>query len=303
MRIFLTGASGYIGLHILRELLTAGHEVTVLVRSPTKLGSFVHAPKLRIVTADLAQEERVSQALEGNQICVHAALLWGDPGAELELRDTVVAAKLFAAAGRAGITRCIFISSVSVHRPFIGEMSEDDRLSVTDLYGATKAAGELFLRAACAEYHMTGIVIRPGPVVGPPAFAAASFRSDRRLAEMVVAAMEAHPLEVVAGDGRQFSDVVAVAKVARLLTCIENPHPTYLCIGREILTWEWIARKVVEFACSPSEVRVLPSMGEPPIPRFCTARIEQLLGGPTDARGALMAHILHLVQSSRQPVN
>src|SRR5229473_3724686 len=112
MRIFLTGASGYIGLHILRELLTAGHEVTALVRSPTKLGPFVHAAKLRIVTADLVQEDRVLQALEEHQVCVHAALLWGETGAEFELRDTVVAAKLFAAAGRAGIARCIYISSV-----------------------------------------------------------------------------------------------------------------------------------------------------------------------------------------------
>jgi UDP-glucose 4-epimerase len=297
MRIFLTGASGYIGLHVLGELLTAGHEVTAIVRTPTKLGSFVHAPRLKIVAADLEQEDRVSQALEGHQICIHAALLWGDPGAELELQDTVVVAKLFAAAGRAGIERCIFISSVSVHRPFTGEMSEDCRLSATDLYGATKAAGELFFRAACAEHNMTGIVIRPGPVVGPPAFAKASFRSDRRLEGMVGAAMEARPIEVVAGDGRQFSDVAAVAKVARLLTCKENPHPTYICVDQAILTWEWIAREVVACVNSPSQVCVLPSMEKYPVPRFSTARIDQLLGCPTDSRGALMAHILHLVKT------
>ena len=161
MRIFLTGASGYIGLHILHELLTAGHEVTALVRSPAKLGRFVEASKLRVVTADLAQENRISEALDGHEVCVHAALLWGEPGTELELPDTIVAAKLFDAAGRAGILRCIFISSVSVHRPFNDEMDEEDQLSSTDYYGATKAAGEMFLRAACAEHHMTGIVIRP----------------------------------------------------------------------------------------------------------------------------------------------
>jgi hypothetical protein len=34
----MTGAGGYIGLHILRELLKAGHEVPAVVRSPEKLG-------------------------------------------------------------------------------------------------------------------------------------------------------------------------------------------------------------------------------------------------------------------------
>lgn len=299
MRILLTGAGGYIGLHIVRELLTDGYEVTALVRSPGKLGPFIDAPGLKIVTADMEQEARIVQTLEGHQVCVHAALLWGEPGTELELRDTVVAAKLFDAAGRAGVARCIFISSVAVHRPFTGEMSEDYRLSATDIYGATKAASEIFLRAACAEHHMTGIVIRPGPVVGPPAFAAGSFRSDRRLAGMVAAAQEARPLEVVAGDGRQISDVATVAKATRLLAGIENPHPTYICVDRAVLTWEWIARTVVACLDSRSEVRVLPSMASGPIPRFCTERIEELLGGPTDARDALVAHIYRLAQASQ----
>src|SRR5262245_10375167 len=181
MRTFLTGAGGYIGLHILRELLEAGHQVTTLVRSPAKLGPFAPHPRLSVVETDLEHEARIAQVLPGHNVCVHAALIWGDPGSELELRDTAVAAKLFDAAGRVGLTRCIYISSAAVHRPFSNEMCEDDCLSTTDLYGATKAAGELFLRAACAGYEMTGVVVRPGPVVGPPAFAGGSFRSHDRI--------------------------------------------------------------------------------------------------------------------------
>ncbi|MFO0579673.1 MAG: NAD-dependent epimerase/dehydratase family protein [Polyangia bacterium] len=98
---------------------------------------------------------------------MHAALIWGEPGSELELRDTAVAAKLFEAAGQAVVGRCLFISSVAVHHPFTAEIREEDRLSSTDLYGATKAAGELFLRAACAEHGMTG-GIHPGPPASPP---------------------------------------------------------------------------------------------------------------------------------------
>ncbi|QND66398.1 NAD(P)-dependent oxidoreductase [Mesorhizobium loti] len=298
MRIFLTGASGYIGLHVLCELLTAGHEVTALVRSPLKLGSYAHAPNLRIVTADLARQHQVLRALAGHHVCVHVALVWGQPDEELELRDTVFSAKLFDAAGKAGIARCIFMSSVAVHRPFAEEMSDDERLSATDYYGATKAAGELFLRAACTEHQMTGIVIRPGPVVGLPAFSGGSFRSDHRLAGMVASAMEARPLEVLAGDGRQLSDVATVAKVTRMLASADNPHPVYICVDRAIFTWEWIAQKIVACVGSSSEVRVLPPIGERPIPRFCPARIEELLGGPSDASGALTEHILHLMQSS-----
>ena len=298
IRTFLTGATGYIGLQILRELLEAGHQVTVLVRSVGKLGSFSQHPQVTVVETDLKSEARLAQALQGHDVCVHAALIWGDPGSELEMLDAAVSAKLFEAAGSSGVTRCIYISSVAVHRPFSGEMSEDDSLSATDLYGATKAAGELSLRAACARHEMTGVVVRPGPVVGLPAFAGGSFRTHNRISEMVVAATEGRPIEVARHEGRQFSDVSMVARVVRLLTGTVNPHPAYICVDRHIITWERVARIVVGYLNSPSQVVVLPHDTQDPIPRFRTERLERLYGGPADAEEALRAHIRHVARTS-----
>ncbi len=294
MRTFLTGAGGYIGLHIVRKLLDDGQHVTAVVRSPEKLGPFARDPRLQVVEADLEDESRIAAALPGHDTCVHAALIWGEPGSELELRDVAATAKLFDAAGSAGLARCIYLSSAAVHRPFTGVMCEEDRLSTTDLYGATKAAGELFLRAACARHRMTGVVVRPGPVVGPPAFPAGSFRSPDRLVEMMRAAVEGRPVVTVRGEGRQFSDVSTVARAVRLLTRKVNPHPTYTCVDRDVLTWERVARMVVACLQSPSSVRVAPRENPAPIPRFRTDRIEDLLGGPSNAAGALLEHIRQL---------
>jgi nucleoside-diphosphate-sugar epimerase len=210
------------------------------------------------------------------------------------MRDTAVSAKLFEASGRVGLERCIYISSAAVHRPFSGEMSEDDGLSATDLYGATKAAGELFLRATCAESQMKGVVVRPGPVVGPPAFAGGAFRSNDRLAEMVAAATEGRPIKVELADGRQFSDVAAVARAVSLLTGMDDPDPAYICVDREVITWERVARLAIECLGSSSEIRVVPNEGQGSTPRFRTARFERLIGGPSDARRALAEHIRYL---------
>lgn len=278
----------------MRDLLDAGQEVTAVVRSPGKLGPFREHPRLRIVEADLEDGARLADALPGHDACVHAALLWGDPRTELDVRDVAVAAKLFDAAGSAGLKRCITLSSAAVHRPFSGEMSEDSGLRATDLYGATKAAGELFLRAACAVHPMTGVVVRPGPVVGPPAFAGGSYRSHDRIAEMVAAAAEGRPIEAERDDGRQFSDVSTVAKLVRLLTAAPDPHPAYLCVDRDIITWERVAHLVVECLSSTSEVRVVSKAPEREIPRFRTDRLERLTGEPAHAERALMAHIHHL---------
>jgi UDP-glucose 4-epimerase len=286
----------------LRELLEAGQHVTAAVRSPGKLGPFGQHPRLQVVETDMEDDARIVQVLPGHNVCVHAALIWGAPGSELELRDTAVTAKLFDAAGRAGLTRCLYISSVAVHRPFSSEMCEDDCLSTTDPYGATKAAGELFLRSACAGYHMTGVVVRPGPVVGAPAFLKGAFHTDDRITKMVADASEGRLIEAVRGEGRQFSDVSTVARVVRLLTTAENPHPTYICVDRDVITWERVARLVVGCLNSLSEVRVLPRDTQGPIPLFRTERLERLTGGPSGAEAALLAHIRHLASATEAHV-
>jgi UDP-glucose 4-epimerase len=289
----VTGAGGYIGLHVVRHLVEDGQDVTAVVRSVGKLGPFARNSRVRVVETDLAREPRFAHLLAGHDVCVHAAVIWGDPGSELELRDTAVAAKLFDAAGTARVKRCIYLSSVAVHRPFRGVMDEDSCLSGTDSYGATKAAGELFLRAACATHQMSGVVVRPGPVVGPPAFAAGSFRSDNRIADMVVAASAGHPIDAGRGEGRQFSDVSMIATVVCTLTHRVDPYQSYICVDRNVITWERVAQLVVRTLNSPSQVRVRPTETET-IPRFRTERCEELYGSPAHAESALSAHIRHL---------
>ena len=291
MRTLLTGASGYLGSHIARALLEDGQRVTAVVRSAAKLGPLVNDSRLEVVEADLEDHSRFGALMEGHDTCVHAALIWGAPGTELELRDVATTAQLFEAAGRAGLRRCLFVSSAAVHRPFAPEMTEEDRLSTADIYGATKAAGELFLRAACERHQMTGVVIRPGPIVGPPAFESGPLHTPEALARFVREATEGRPITVTRGDGRQFSAVASVAKAVRLLTREEHLHPTWLCVDRELITWERVASMVVECLGSSSRVEVVAPATLAPTPRFRTERIERLLGGPTDAAGSLMEHL------------
>jgi UDP-glucose 4-epimerase len=298
MRTLLTGASGYVGLHVVRALLEDGQDVTALVRSPDRLGPFARDPRVTVFEADLEDDARVAAAFPGHDVCVHAALIWGDPASEPEARDVAVTARVFDAAGRAGLKRAIYVSSTAVHRPFAGEMSEDDPLHPTEIYGATKAAGEHGLRAACARHGMTGIVVRPGPVVGPPAFPGGSFRTPDRISEMVRAAMAGHPIEVASGEGRQFSEVAIVARALRILTQKDGPHPTYVCVDRDDLSWERVAQVVIASANSPSRLSILPRDASEPVPRFRTQRIDSLLGGPSNAEGALREHVGHLVRTA-----
>ena len=296
-RTLVTGGTGYLGQHIVRDLLEAGHEVTALVRSPDRLGPFARHQRVSVVQADLEEEGCMVGVLPGHDACVHAALIWGPPRTEFEVRDVAAAAKLFDAAGASGVHRCVLISSAAVHRPFTGVMGEEDGLTTADAYGATKASCELFLRAACATHHMEGVVVRPGPIVGPPAVAGGAFRTDNQLAEMVAAALEGLPLRAVRGEGRQYSDVNTVSRAVVRLTTVASPHPTYLCLDRDIITWERVAQLVTEVTHSRSDVMLLDRDSSGPVPRFRVERLESLLGAPSDSRAAMKLHIAHLART------
>lgn len=297
MRILLTGATGYLGQHLVDRLLRAGHDVTALARSPNRLGAFAGHATLTVRSADLLDATRVADAVAGHDVCVHAGFIWGPPPTELGLFDTVAAAKLFDAAGSAGVLRTVLLSSTAVHRPFSEQMRADDPLTPSDVYGATKAAAESFLWAACGTHGMQGVVLRPGPMVGPPVLPQGAFRTDRRIAEMVAAARAGAPLQVVRGDGRQF---VAVYDVARAVSvAVESPDAsgTYLCVARDLTTWESIARRAVALAQSRSTVVVTDPPTASPVPRFGDTRLTALLGSPLDSREAMQKHLEHLVRS------
>lgn len=297
MRVFVTGGTGYLGLHLVRALLDAGHDVTALVRSPARLGPLAGEKRLAVAEGTLEEMPRVAAALAGHDACLHAAILWGEPGTEWELRDTAAAAQLFDAAGRAGVGRLLYVSSTAVHRPFRVSMSESDRLTTADCYGATKAAGELFLWAACATHGLAGLVLRPGPIVGPPLFEGGAFKSDARLAGLVDRARRGEPLHVLRGDGRQFVAATDVARVA--VTLLESPRSqeTYLCCSRDLATWESLARAAVEQTGSTSGIVI----DEPPashiVPHFDTGKLAIDFGFELDAAAALEAHIAQLVRT------
>lgn len=69
MNIALIGATGFVGSAILPELLSRGHQVTVLARNPAKLAA---QPGLSIVKADVMDAAQVAQAVAGHEAVISA---------------------------------------------------------------------------------------------------------------------------------------------------------------------------------------------------------------------------------------
>ena len=64
MKYFVTGATGFVGGRVVRQLLEAGHEVVILARNPVKAsGQF--GPSVRIHQGDITEKESLRKPMEG----------------------------------------------------------------------------------------------------------------------------------------------------------------------------------------------------------------------------------------------
>ena len=109
--LLLTGATGTIGLPVLRRLTAADVPVRCLVRDPRRLGA--QRVKVQITLGDLADPFSFRHALRGVETVVHLASVTRDqPGGSIEELDGIAAWRLVQAAERAGVKRFVFFSTL-----------------------------------------------------------------------------------------------------------------------------------------------------------------------------------------------
>lgn len=172
-RILVTGATGFVGRHVLPRLLAAGHAVRAALRRPDAvLPSGVEAA----VVGDLAADTRWEAALEGVDGIVHLA------GRAHVLRETIgnseavfrrinaeATAALAEAAARTGVRRLVVVSTAKVYGETSGSRPwrESDPLAPQDAYARSKVAAEQALAAVSARSGLETCSLRPPLVYGP----------------------------------------------------------------------------------------------------------------------------------------
>jgi uncharacterized protein YbjT (DUF2867 family) len=109
--LLLTGATGTIGLPLLRRLTAAGVPVRCLVRDPRRLGSL--RVKVQIALGDLADPFSFRNALRGVDTVVHLAAVTRDqPGGSIEELAGIASWRLVRAAELAGVQRFVLFSTL-----------------------------------------------------------------------------------------------------------------------------------------------------------------------------------------------
>jgi dihydroflavonol-4-reductase len=164
----VTGASGFLGWHVARQLAERGHRVRALVRP----GSRVRELEVETATGDLRDAASVERAVGGCGLVFHVAAdyrLWARRPEELYQSNVEGTRNVLAAAERAGVERVVYTSTVGcIGVPRDGVGDEDQPVALGEMTGAYKRSKFLAERVALefAGRGLAVVIVNPTAPVG-----------------------------------------------------------------------------------------------------------------------------------------
>jgi nucleoside-diphosphate-sugar epimerase len=218
MRIFVTGALGFIGAHFVERALAAGHEITGVYRGThgekTELLRRFTAQGAQLLQRDMLEPDTYAELLQGvDCICHFAAAFKGsghgdDDFIRVNAEGT---SRVLLAGAKNGVRRFVLCSTAGIYgQRLTGITDETAPAQPWNAYERSKHAAEERLRQSAVQLAMEYVILRPAVVYGP--------RDGRLLKLFRSAAKGRFPL-FGAGDGRRHMVYVGDVAEAFLLGC------------------------------------------------------------------------------------
>jgi UDP-glucose 4-epimerase len=176
MRSFIVGGAGFIGSHLVDELVPHG-PVTVYdnlsVGKREFIADHLASGAAALVVGDALDLPKLTESVKGHDVVFHLAAnpeaRWGLERTRLDLEQgTIATYNVLEAMRISGVKDIVFSSSGTVYGDTDQPCAEEDlgRLPIS-LYGASKFAGEALIAAFVECFGLQGLIFRFGNVVGP----------------------------------------------------------------------------------------------------------------------------------------
>jgi UDP-glucose 4-epimerase len=220
-RVLVTGGAGFIGSHIVDQLLESGADHIAIVDDFVRgrhenVADAVNTGRVQVVEGDIRDVALVNRLTEGRDLVFHQAALRITQSAEEPVRALQVmingTQNVLEAAVKHGVKKIAAASTASVYGdPSYLPMDEKHPFNNRTLYGAAKIANEQILRAYNEMHGLQYVMFRPFNVYGPRmdvfgAYTEVMIRWLERLSR--------GEQPVIFGDGLQTMDFIYVEDVA-----------------------------------------------------------------------------------------
>ncbi len=219
--ILITGGAGFIGSHLVDRVVAAGNCVTIIDDFSCGKEANVHHhrgnPLVRIIRADIRNYDELDRAMRGVDVVLHLAVCCARTSASNPAQadgvNAVGSLNVCEAARRHRVRRLIYVSSVGVYGD-AQYLPVDERhpLWPTNMYGASKAAGEMHALSYWKTYGLPTAIVRLSSTYGPRE------PSEGRRAEVIpkfVMRIRAGERPIIWGTGEQTRDFTYVDDIVR----------------------------------------------------------------------------------------
>ena len=255
----VTGATGFIGRHLVRFLAERGVHVRAMARDPER-GRALAGPNVEVVIGDFGDAAAIDGICTGMDTVFHLASVMKGTAEEFERVDLAGGRRLLEDAVRAGVRRFVFTSTMGAFKlgglrdgSVVTEEMSDDPEHVCH-YSRAKLLMERLLIDANERGAIEAVVLRPGLVFGEGISPylehlphLGSFNGDRY---------------TVFGDGEVPLQLTYVGNVVdalwRSATSPDAPGQTFTIIDDDVPTQREFVRRLAELTARPLAVKTIP---------------------------------------------
>jgi len=174
LKTLITGATGFVGSALLRQLIAAGHSVRALVRPNSDRRNLAGLP-VEIFIGDLTDPSSLNRAMAGCSTLFHVAAdyrLWVLHPREMYETNVTGTRNIMLAAAQAGVRSIVYTSSVATLglNPDGSPADENTPVSLADMIGhykRSKFLAEAEVKRLIKEQSLPVVIVNPSTPIGP----------------------------------------------------------------------------------------------------------------------------------------
>ncbi|MBI5892085.1 MAG: NAD-dependent epimerase/dehydratase family protein [Deltaproteobacteria bacterium] len=221
MKIFVTGSTGLLGIHLIKRLIGLNHEVYAFIREMSDISHIEDKDKIRFVKGNILDRDTLVGKMDGIDVVIHCAAITnfsskGERKHHRGFEGNIIGTKNIAEIAKdSRIKQFIYISSCSAMGDYYnGERDETFPCQPDSEYGRSKYDSEKILTDYWVKCNFPITILRPSLIYGP---------YDRNGMIKIIEYID-RGLFVIFGSGKNLKSLVSAHNLVEAIICaIGNP--------------------------------------------------------------------------------